>query len=187
MPEQSFRADSLLFEPKHRNVWFTVHLRSHKSSCLSVSVVFRPTKLRAILGQVAQAPQVSGLGEFVQASIQATTPAKPPSQARGTLTYTHPLFLAPANLRLSNAIKPRTPPRQSSVLCIFPVNPERDKITMASQQLSRQLARASPFLLRQPLAIRLHPSARSFQTSSRLLQDAAPLPQKKPVGAFRGG
>ncbi|KIN04838.1 hypothetical protein OIDMADRAFT_17722, partial [Oidiodendron maius Zn] len=29
--------------------------------------------------------------------------------------------------------------------------------------------------------------ARSFQTSSRRLADAAPLPAKKPVGAFRGG
>lgn len=60
---------------------------------------------------------------------------------------------------------------------------------MASQ-LSRHFARASPFLLRQrPLSARILPSAtaRSFQTSSRLLQEAAPLPQKKPVGAFRGG
>ncbi|PSS23141.1 hypothetical protein M430DRAFT_33714 [Amorphotheca resinae ATCC 22711] len=30
-------------------------------------------------------------------------------------------------------------------------------------------------------------ATRSFQTSSRRLADAAPLPARKPVGAFRGG
>ncbi|CAK7268950.1 hypothetical protein SEPCBS119000_003320 [Sporothrix epigloea] len=31
------------------------------------------------------------------------------------------------------------------------------------------------------------PAARSFQTSARRLAEAAPLPARKPVGAFRGG
>jgi hypothetical protein len=30
-------------------------------------------------------------------------------------------------------------------------------------------------------------TARSFQTSSRRLAEAVPLPARKPVGAFRGG
>jgi hypothetical protein len=51
---------------------------------------------------------------------------------------------------------------------------------MASRLLLPGIRAASPPSA--PLRI-----ARSFQTSSRRLAEAAPLPARKPVGAFRGG
>jgi hypothetical protein len=68
----------------------------------------------------------------------------------------------------------QTPPRRDSSISII-------IITMASRILSPAMrAVASPSTA--------FWAARSFQTSSRRLADvAAPLPVRKPVGAFRGG
>ncbi|CAK7568536.1 MAG: hypothetical protein SEPTF4163_006529 [Sporothrix epigloea] len=48
--------------------------------------------------------------------------------------------------------------------------------------LSRTTARATAVSLSASTS-----AARSFQTSARRLAEAAPLPARKPVGAFRGG
>jgi len=50
---------------------------------------------------------------------------------------------------------------------------------------SRSFAPAAMRLVTSPtVSLR---AARGFQTSARRLQDATPLPARKPVGAFRGG
>ncbi|KAG0651114.1 hypothetical protein D0Z07_2419 [Hyphodiscus hymeniophilus] len=51
---------------------------------------------------------------------------------------------------------------------------------MASRVLAQAMRTAAP-----PSATLR--TARSFQTSSRMMADATPLPVRKPVGAFRGG